>query len=189
MRQLLKKTSGLLLKLFNKLDDAAIGKILSPHGLGGTVKVYPYTDYPDRIKYLKEVDLVSQSERSVMIIENAVSSGRFWLIKFRGIESREDAERIRDMLIVIAKKERLPLEEGSYYHDQLIGLNVYTHDGELLGIVSDLISTGGHDLLQVSGEFSGSEKIFIPMVKNIIVVVDLQQGIIKVRLPDGLLDL
>lgn len=189
MRQLLKKTNGLLLKLFNKKDDAAIGKILSPHGLNGTVKVYPYTDYPDRIKQLKAVDIVSQSERCEMLIENAVSSGRFWLIKFRGIETREDAENIRDMLIVIPKKERLPLEEGSYYHDQLIGLSVYNHKGDRLGAVSDLISTGGHDLLQVSGEFSGSEKILIPMVKSIIVVVDLQQGLIKVQLPDGLLDL
>lgn len=189
MRLLLKKTNGLLLKLFNELYDAVIGKVIAPHGLGGTVKVFPYTDYPDRIKYLKEVDLVSQSERSEMIIENTISTGRFWLIKFRGIETREDAEIIRDRLIVISKKDRLPLEEGSYYHDQLIGLDVYTNNGERLGVVSDLIFTGGHDLLHVSSELSGSGKILIPMVKSMIIMVDLQQGIIKVQLPDGLLDL
>ncbi len=189
MRLLLKKTNGLLLKLFNKLHDAAIGKIIAPHGLDGTVKVFPYTDWPGRIKYLNKVNLVSQAERCEMFIEKASLSGRFWLIKFRGIDTREDAENIRDMIVAISKHDRLPLEENSYYHDQLVGLDVYIENGERLGIVSDLISTGGHDLLQVDRELPDHGKILIPMVKSMIIMVDLQQGKITVKLPDGLLDL
>lgn len=177
------------MKLFSKLHDAVIGKVLAPHGLDGVVKVYPYTDFPERIKLLDEVELLFDSERRKMLIDKASLSNRFWLIKFKSIETREQAETIRDSLVLIAKQDRLPLKADSYYHDQLVGLAVYTAEGIQIGTVIDIINTGGHDLLQVESGREDEKKFLVPVVKKFIDRVDLQEGRIIVQLPEGLLEL
>ncbi len=189
MRQLLKKISGSLLKLFNEISDAVIGKVLSAHGIGGQVKVFPYSDFPERINLLDQVELLLETERRVFEIEKASVYGRFWLIKFKGIDSRKDAVSIRDSLVLIPKQERMLLPEGSFYHDQLIGLQVYSSDGELLGRVSEMVTTGGHDLFIIERHDRENQKTLIPAVKKFIRRIDLQTGTMIVDLPEGLLDL
>jgi len=179
----------LLLKLFSENNDAVIGIVLSPHGIGGLVKVFPYSDYPERIKLLQEVEMIRQSERCIMVIEKASLYGRFWLIKFAGIETREDAQSLGGNRLVIPRHQRLPLPDGHFYHDQLVGLQVYNSDGELLGLVVDIISTGGHDLIMIERAGLSDHKTLIPAVKKFIRQVDLQAERIVVDLPEGLLEL
>ncbi len=189
MRLQLKKINGSLLKLFNETCDAVIGKVLSPHGVSGHVKVYPYSDFPERINLLVRVELLLDLERRMFEIETASVYGRFWLVKFKGIESREGAARIRGSLVVIPKQGRMPLPEGSYYHDQLIGLQVYTSDGKLLGRICDLLITGGHDLFLIEREDREDRKTLIPAVRKFIRKIDLQAESMVVDLPEGLIDL
>jgi len=189
MRLLLKKTSGLLLKLYNEKNDAVIGKVLSPHGIGGQVKVFPYSDNPERINLLVKVELCLGSERRFFEVDKASIHGRFWLIKFKGIDSRSDAARIRDSLVLIPKQDRMLLPEGSFYHDQLIGLQVYSFDGDLLGSISEMVTTGGHDLFLIVRHDREDEKKLIPAVKKFVRQIDLKKGIMVVDLPEGLLDL
>ena len=185
----LKKISGLSLKLFNEKKDALIGKVISPHGVAGMVKVYPYSDYPDRVELLDQVELLRGSDRFTYQVENAALYGRFWLVKFREVKSRDDAESIKDSLLVIPKEERLPLPEDSFYHDQLVGLKVYESGNVLLGQVTDLITTGGHDLLVI--ETAGTEKKshLVPLVKSFIDEINLEAEELHVNLPEGLLEL
>lgn len=189
MRPLLKKTSGLLLKLFNEKVDAVIGKVLSPHGTGGQVKVFPYSDNPDRLNLLAKVELLLESERRVFEVERASIYGRFWLLKFKGIDSRNDAAGIRDSLILIPKKERMLLPEGSFYSDQLIGLQIYDLDGNLLGYITEMVTTEGHDLFLMVRHNRENERKLIPAVKKFVRQVDLKKGVMIVDLPEGLLDL
>lgn len=175
--------------MFNNKEDALIGKVLSPHGTGGILKVFPYSDFPERIKLLETVELILDHGRERMYIERAEVYGPFWLIKFRGIETREDAGRYRGSGVVIPQHERISLPEGHYYFDQLVGLMVYDSAGIMLGYIIDIISTGGHDLYQV--RLNGIEKrqVFIPAVKKFVRHVDLSAGKVTVDLPEGLLDL
>lgn len=177
------------LKLFNEKKDALIGKVISPHGVNGMVKVYPYSDYPERVEMLDQVELLKGSERMACQIEKAALYGKYWLIKFKESENRDDAEKIKDTLLVIPKEERIPLPEDSYYHDQLIGLKVYEPEHGLIGQVTDLITTGGHDLLVI--EAAGSEKKthLVPLVKKFICEIRLESGELYVNLPEGLLEL
>ncbi len=175
--------------MFNEKYDAIIGKVLSPHGVAGLVKVFPYSDYPDRVNLLEEVELLLGTVRRTVQVEKASVYGRLWLIKFRGFENREEAVRIRDSLILIPKEDRLALPEDSFYHDQLVGLRVYTAEQELLGIITDIISTGGHDLFVVEQQGSEGKKHLVPAIKRFIVEVDLKAGTITVDLPEGLLEL
>ncbi len=175
--------------MFNEQRDTAIGKVLSPHGISGLLKVFPYTDFPERITLLKEVELVTESFRKTWRIEKGSLHGRFWLIKFEGIDNRDQAARLKDALLVIAKSERLSLPDDCYYHDQLINLAVLDRQGKRIGIVIDLITTGGHDLLLVQREASPGKVFMVPAVKKFIVAVNLSESFITVELPDGLLDL
>ena len=183
------KTNGLLLKLFNDINDVAIGKILSPHGVGGVVKAYPYSDYPERISKLRQVDLIAGTERRSMIVEKATVYGRLWMIKFKGIDTRDDGRLIGGSLMVIPRHERMPLPNNHFYHDQLVGLKVYDSGGELLGLIIDIISTGGHDLLLFEKDGQDNRNAMIPFVREFIKQVDLQTGRVIVDLPEGLLDL
>jgi len=179
----------LLLKLFNEEDEVAVGRVLSPHGVTGMVKVYPYSDHPERVSLLDLVALVNEAGRVTYSVEQSAQYGRFWLIKFQGIDTREAAASIGGRLLIIPKEKRLPLPEGSFYHDQLVGLNVYSVDNRFIGVVSDVITTGGHDLLQVRPDQKQKKNILVPAVKKIIKEVNLEKNLVLVELPEGLQDL
>ncbi len=168
---------------------AVIGQILSPHGVAGQVKVFPYSDYPERVGLLSEVKLVTDSESMNMIVEKASVHGRFWLIKFQGVDSRDQACRLSGALMQIPLEERVSLPENSFYHDQLVGLEVYDTADQLLGRVIDVVETGGHDLLIVQPAAKDNKNFMVPAVKSIIRKVDLSAGSLLVELPEGLLDM
>lgn len=175
--------------MFNENYDVVIGRVLSPHGIGGQVKVFPYSDYPERINLLHEVDLIVGTERRTMIIEKASVYGRFWLVKFKGIETREAVQLLNGGQIVIPNHERVPLPDDHFYHDQLVGLQVFNSEGELLGLIVDIIATGGHDIMIVERAGLTNQQTLIPAVRKFVRLVDLKKGTIVVDLPDGLLDL
>ena len=179
----------MLLKLFSEDSIAVIGMVLSPHGVVGLVKVFPYTDFPERITDLDRVVLQNSLGQKEMLIETASIYGRFWLVKFKGIDSREQAVTLRESLLIIPLEQRVALPEGSYYHDQLVGLKVYDPGGQLIGKVVDLHTTGGHDLLIVEKEGEAAKQFMVPAVKKLIRKVDREAGKIFAELPEGLLDL
>ncbi len=179
----------MLLKLFNEKSEISIGKVLSPHGIGGLVKVFPYTDFPERISLLREVELLSDRERTMYVVEKGSIYGRFWLVKFSGINSREEAAGLNGRLMVIPREDRLPLPDGSFYHDQLVGLQVHSIQGESIGVVTDIITTGGHDLLVVDRSEPGQKQLLIPVVGRFVREVNLLEERVYVDLPAGLADL
>lgn len=185
----LKRTNGLSWKLFSDPRFAVIGKIIAPHGTGGMVKVYPYSDAPERINHLEAVEIYFSSGRRKVEVEKASHYGHLWLIKLSGVNTREDASRLRGGLIIIPLADRLPLSEDTFYHDQLVGLQVSTVEGEVIGLVVELISTGGHDLLLVDCGPEKAKKVLVPAVKRIVRQVDLAAGSMVVELPAGLLEL
>ncbi len=166
-----------------------IGRILSPHGTGGMVKVYPYSDFPERVYLLKEVELETQDAFNNYKVEKASLHGNYWLVKFQGIDTREEANSLGGSLVWIPKENRMPLPEGTFYHDQLVGLQVYSIEGELLGSITDVIKNGGHDQLILTRSGQKDKRNFIPAVKEFITQVDLSAGFMVVSLPDGMLDL
>lgn len=167
-----------------------IGKILAPHGIAGLLKVYPYTDFPERCALLNEVTIELNGKRRRKTVEKAVVHGRFWLIKFAGVDTREVAALLTGGVILIPEAERVPLPAGVYYIDHVVGLKVYSVRGELLGRVARVISTGGHDLYAVRKRSRrGGAEFLVPAVKQFVKLIDPDGGKMVVELPDGLLDL
>ncbi len=166
-----------------------VGKFISPHGVAGLIKVFPYSDNPDRCQMLKEVNVNLKGERRRVIVEKASVYGRFWLLALQGVTTREQAAELTGGLLEIPAAERMILPPGSYYHDQVIGLQVYSTENELLGKIVDIISHGGHDLYMMkraAREGISGQELPIPAVKEFVKEIDLRAGHMVVDLPEGM---
>lgn len=115
-----------------------------------------------------------------------VEQRRHWLIlNFSGVHTRSQAQEMIDSYIEVSAEQSFPLEEGSYYIHDLLGLPVYTEEGRLVGHLEDVWRLPANDVW-VLGTDSGQK--LIPATKEIIKAVDLGQGKIVIHPLNGLLD-
>jgi len=174
-----------------------IGKIVAPFGLKGEVKVYPYSDFLERCHLLEKVLLEGKDYRGFKVVKKAFIHKYLWVLHFEGCETRDDAGALTGMMVKILSSERVPLPEGAYYFDQIIGLDTLTVEGEKLGIVEEVLRTGGNDVYVVkpeeesagknTGKKSGKQ-ILIPALKTVVQEINLEKGYLLVKLPPGLVD-
>ena len=106
------------------------------------------------------------------------------LLKLDSVDDRTSAERLRGKSLSVPANEVPPLPEGTYYHYQLIDLDVYTREGERLGAVREILATGANDVYVVGRP--EAKDLLIPALKGVVVCVDLAAGRMIVRLPEGL---
>jgi len=164
------------------LEFITIGRILAPWGIKGKLKVKVETDFPQRFTPGAEVYLDHQP----LTIESAEwHSGRL-VIKLHNIDSIEDAQKLRGKLIEIPYSQLQPLPEGQYYYFQLIGLEVWTTQGELLGKISEVLTTQSNDIYVIP---HARGEILIPAIEDVVKSVDLDKGHMVIEPIDGLLNL
>ena len=101
-----------------------IGQIVNTFGIKGEVKVVPFTDDINRFDDLKEVYIKSKKEEKLYQVEGARYHKNMVLLKLKGIENPEDAEKLRNSYLEIDREDAIPLEEGTYFIADLIGLDV-----------------------------------------------------------------
>ena len=164
-----------------------IGKVISPFGVKGQVKVYPYTDFLERCHLLENVVVERESDEVEMVVSDTFVHKNMWIMHFQGCNSYEDALRLKGALLKIHPSERMPLPEGSYYIDEILGMEVITLEGKKLGKVYDVLKTGGNDVFVVKKSPKGRE-ILIPVLKTVISEIDRDENFIMVDLPPGLED-
>jgi 16S rRNA processing protein RimM len=107
-----------------------------------------------------------------------------YLLFLEGIQTRDQADPFRGLDISVPLKVLSPLPEGVYYHWQIIGLEVIEEGGEKLGSVSQIIETGANDVYVVRME--GAADLLLPAIESVVLEVDLDQGVLRVRLLPGL---
>lgn len=170
-------------------EMAVIGKIVKPYGVHGELKVRPYSDFPERVRSLTRVFLETGGTDKAYQVRDAFIHGRFWVLSLIGISTPEAAAQLKGVLVKIPLSERVPLPEGSYYLDELIGLKVYTVNGVLLGTVSEILQTGSNDVYVVdrAGSPEGTGQLLIPALKTVVVGIDPALKRMEVVLPEGLL--
>lgn len=162
-----------------------IGRIIKPHGLKGEVGVIPYTENLENFDQ-EEVWITWRGFARKMRIEYFRRYSKGLLIKFEKTDSRERAEMLRDWEIAIEPSQLKELQEGEFYYRDLMNCQVKLEDGTDIGKVSDVVETGTTMLVVTSPE--GSEHL-IPLVEEFIVKIDIENKIIIVSLPSGLLEL
>lgn len=94
------------------------------------------------------------------------------LIKFRGIENPEQANLLRNSYLMIDREEEKPLEEGTYYIVDMIGMDVYTDEGEKLGNIEDIFNTGSNDIYVVKSELG--KQILLPAISDVVKNIDME---------------
>ena len=158
-----------------------IGQIVNTFGIKGEVKVTPFTDDINRFDDLKEVYVKSKKEEKLYQVEGTRYHKNMVLLKLKGIENPEDAEKLRNSYLEIDREDAIPLEEGTYFIADLIGLDVYTDEGILLGKVDDIYNTGSNDIYVVKNELG--KQVLLPGIKDVIKEVKLDDRIIVHLLP------
>lgn len=171
-----------------KIHFLPIGKIVGVHGIKGTVRIYSYVESLSVFKpggTIRAKNL--EGEEKTYIVEWVKTHKRHVLGCFKGIESRELAERLIGSILFIEKKNLPDLEEGTYYWVDLIGLSVYTIDGKYIGRLEAIIPTGSNDVYVVKdlNQEDGRE-ILIPAIESVIVEINLERNMMRVDLPNGL---
>ncbi|MDU6854106.1 MAG: ribosome maturation factor RimM [Zhenhengia sp.] len=161
-----------------------IGKIVNTHGVKGEVRVLPSTDDVKRFGKLKEVKVENRT-MTTYEIETVRYHKNFVLLKFKGIDTMNEAELLKNSLLKIDRKDALPLKKDEYYQCDLYGLRVVTDIGRDLGKLTDILMTGSNDVYVVRNE---EKEILIPAIKQCILKVDLEAGEMLVHLLEGLED-
>lgn len=166
-----------------------IGKIVGTHGMRGGLKVLPFSDNPDRVYELGRVYLSKDGCIYEQRVEKAFEHGKFWVINLQGADSLTAASVHMGAFLQIPADERPVLPEGRYYFDQIVGLDVYTKEGRLLGRIADILTAGGNDVYVVKTTWGDDlpRDILVPAAREIVLSVDLAQNRMVVDLPEGLL--
>jgi 16S rRNA processing protein RimM len=152
-----------------------IGRVVKPQGRKGEVVIEPFSDRPGRFSELRRVFLPAPGDA---VAERQVEG--HWphkhreVLKLAGVDSIDEAERLRGMDVRIPEEDLDVLPPDSYYHHQLRGLRVETESGADLGTVADILKTGaGADVMVVKGPLGES---LVPLVSSFIKQVDLPGG-------------
>ena len=157
-----------------------VGRILAPWGRKGEVKVRVATDFPERFAPSEVVYLDGRP----LEIESSRPHQQHLVVKLAGIDTIEDAAKLRDRDLSIPGSEIQNLPEGEYYAFQLVGLTVNTSDGRNVGKITDIIMTPGNDVYVVEGD--GGE-VLIPATDEIVKSVDLDRREVVIDPIEGLL--
>jgi len=173
-----------LIKELNMQEYFEIGQIVNTSGLKGVVKINPFTDNVTKFESLKKIFIEKNKELIEYEIQEVRYSKNQVLIKFKGIDSIEDAEKFRNCYIKIARKDEEELPEDTYYIVDLIGLEVYLEDSTYIGIVVDVFPTGSNDVYVVKRE--GNTDLLLPAIKDVIKEIDIHSKKMIVNLIEGL---
>jgi len=158
----------------------AVARIIGPWGLNGDLKLETLTDFPQRFAAGGRVFTGGVA----YVIEKCRWQRGRALLKLAGIDSAAAAEALRHRLLEVPEDELHPLAEGEYYHFQILGLEVRTTTGEVLGRVEQIISTGSNDVYVVRG---ARGEVLVPAVDDVVKNVDPAAGRIEVEAVEGLL--
>lgn len=165
----------------NNLLEA--GKIVAVFGIKGEVKVQPWCDSPD---FLCDFDTLYYKSGTPVEIEKSRTAKNIVVMKIKGIDTVEDAQKIRNRVLYISRDD-VKLEDGCYFVQDLIGLTVVdADDGKVYGKLTDVSETGANDIYGI--EFADGKIRYIPAIPQVVAETDIENGIMKITPLDGLFD-
>lgn len=162
-----------------------VGRIGKPHGLRGEVRVESLSDVAGRFRVGAAFWALGTPPVRLTVAALREDPRGGFCLRFEEWSSLDDVVPFRGCYLAISESERPALPEGRFYHDEVIGLTVWTEGGEMIGVVRDIWSTGPHDILVVK---AGPVERLLAAVASVIVAVDVGGGRVVVRPPDGWMD-
>jgi len=170
----------------NKEPEALldVGVIVGTHGLRGDLKVRLNSGDSDLLLTVDQVSLrlPTGELHSLEITRQVMHKGRV-LLRFEGYESLNQSEWMIGGRVLVNESLLPELADDEYYWGQLKGLAVIDRKCGELGVLQDIYSTAAHDTYVVMGAYG---EVLVPVVKEFILDIDLDRGVVNVALPDGL---
>lgn len=166
-------------------DILQVGAVTSTHGLAGEVKVFPTTDDPKRFRKLKYVLVDTGNGMKELEVAGVKFFKQMVILKFRGHDRIEDVMGYKGKPLFVTRENAVKLKKNEYFIADLIGMQVFTEDGGLLGELTDVLQTGANDVYEVSME--DGRKVLIPAIRQCILDVDTAGEKMTVHLLEGLL--
>jgi 16S rRNA processing protein RimM len=151
----------------------SIGQIINTHGLKGELKVFPLTDDIRRFRKLNEVYIDNVLKKVTWCKLQADKV----IIKFEGIETIEEASKLKNMYIEVKRDAAVELTQGEYFIADIIGCRVYDENKVDLGIVSDVIQTPSNDVYWIKGK----NELLIPALKHIVSSISVENKEIIIK--------
>ncbi|HEY9681657.1 MAG TPA: ribosome maturation factor RimM [Oculatellaceae cyanobacterium] len=173
-------------------DLLLIGKIVAAHGVKGAVRIKCNERQLSKFKKLKRVIVASKETEQTMSVERTLIVKNMLVTSLENIATKEDADKLLHHFVFCKRSEVSKLEKDEWWVRDLIGLDVYTTEGVLIGNVCDVISTGS-DLIEIrpvkstDGKDEKNETFYVPFVKELVPVVRLDLRRIEVNAIPGLL--
>ena len=153
------------------------GQIVNTHGIRGEVRVLPWADSPE---FLLNFHTLYVDEKPMKVTSSRVQKTCV-LLKFKGIDTVEDAVKLREKTVSIDRDDA-QLEEGAVFVDDLLGMAVYDQNGEKLGQIKDVLSMPKNDVYIVQGKF----EYMIPAVKEYVKNIDVENSRMDVVTIEGM---
>lgn len=167
-------------------DLLQVGIITGTHGLKGEVKVFPTTDDKERFTELTDVLLDTGEELLPLKVEYCKFFKKFVFVKFEEFDDINQVEKFKRCPLKVTRENAVPLEEDEYYVADLIGLTIVDDSGVTIGKLENVIQTGANDVYEVLTHDGG--RILLPAIKDCILDVDMEEGVILVHLLKGLVE-
>jgi 16S rRNA processing protein RimM len=181
-------------------DFITIAKVVKVQGRVGEVLTELFTDFPEKFEERRSLFAwLPSGERRELKLEDHWPHKGGMVLKFEGVDSIEDAERLKAAEIQIPAEERTKLEDGSVYVSDLLECSVIV-DGREIGKVKDVDFGAGeapllvvkndvNPLLPNEGKNGAPKEYLIPFVEAFVKEQDLKGKRIEMQLPEGMLEL
>jgi len=145
----------------------AVGRVLSPFGLKGELRVQSLTDNPRRFAPRSKL---FAGQAPVTVLTSREAQG-FFYVTFKGFPDRTSVEKFRHALLQVPETDLPPLAEGEYYRFQILGLRVVGVDGAEIGVIEEVLETGANDVYRIRTTDGG--ELLLPALVDVIISIDL----------------
>ena len=171
--------------------DLVVGRVAKAHGVTGELSVEVRTDDPGG-RFVAGATLRARAPRSGsernVVVESVRPHGDRLLLRLEGVGSRDAAEALRGTLFLVDSGSLPPIEDPDEFYDhQLEGLKVVTTAGHDVGTIAEVLHTAAGELLAVRD--ADNAEVLVPFVSAIVVSVSLQDQLVTIDPPEGLLEL
>ncbi len=160
----------------------AAGRVVRPHGVRGDLLVASVSELIRSLQVGSPVFL--GPDREVAQVTSCRLHGTRWLLRLEACHDRDQAERWRGAEVAVRVDDLPPLPEGEYFYWQILGLQVVTEEGQVLGKIEEIIETGANDVYVVRAP--DQPEILLPAIQSVVRQIDLTAGKIRVHLLPGL---
>ncbi|AKO93862.1 ribosome maturation factor RimM [Priestia filamentosa] len=164
-----------------------VGKIVNTHGVRGEVRVISRTDFPEeRYKVGNELYIFKGNEEIKVVVASHRQHKNFDLLTFEEYHNINQVEAFKNCLLKVPSSDLVELEEGEYYFHEIVGCEVYTEEGNLVGTIKEILATGANDVWVVKA--SGRKDVLIPYIEDVVADINVEEKRVIINEMEGLLD-